>query len=260
MRRQLRRRQFLGALGAAGVTGLAGCTGDGADGGGGGGGAGPGDGSGGGDGGGGDATPTPAGTPWTLPDHDSLTGLDGQPVLGPPPGEAPGLVVAFEDPSCTICQRFERNTWPELESELVATGKVSFVYRVMPITYPWGKPATQALESTYAFAREAGQGRDAPAFWGLKDAYYAERDRFASGDTLAETEAYLASETDLDAEAVVAAAREKRHDDAVQADLAAGNEAGVSATPTFFLFRDGEFETTIRGAQSYNVFATALGF
>lgn len=256
----MRRRQLLGALGAAGVTGLAGCTGDGGDGGGGGAGSDGSDGGASGGDGGSGATPTTTGTPWTPPDHESLPGLDAQPVLGPTPGEAPGLVVAFEDPSCTVCQRFERNTWPELESELVATGKVSFVYRVMPITYPWGKPATQALESTYAFAREAGQDRDAPAFWGLKDTYYAERERFASGDALAETEAYLASETELDAAAVIEAAREKRHDDAVQADLAAGNEAGVRATPTFFLFRDGEFETTIRGAQSYNVFATALGF
>ncbi|WP_254821583.1 DsbA family protein [Haloglomus halophilum] len=245
----MRRRRLLGVLGAAGATGLAGCTGGGS-------GAPGGDGSGNGDG----ASTTGTGTPWGLPDHASLPGLDAEPVVGPPPGEAPGLVVAFEDPSCTVCQRFEKNTWPRLESELVASGQVSFVYRVMPITYQWGKPATQALESTYAFAREAGQDRDAPAFWGLKAAYYTERERFASGDVLAETEAYLASETDLDAAAVVAAAREKRHDAAVQADLAAGNEAGVSATPTFFLFRDGEFRTAIRGAQSYDVFATALGF
>ncbi|WP_254830015.1 DsbA family protein [Haloglomus salinum] len=245
----MRRRQLLGALGAAGATGLAGCTGDG-------GGAPGGNGSGTGDG----ASTTGTGTPWDLPDHVALTGLDAEPVVGPSPGEAPGLVVGFEDPSCTVCQRFEKNTWPRLESELVASGQVSFVYRVMPITYQWGKPATQALESTYAFALEAGQDRDAPAFWGLKDAYYTERERFASGDVLAETEAYLASETDLDAGAVVAAAREKRHDAAVQADLAAGNEAGVSATPTFFLFREGEFRTVIRGAQSYDVFATALGF
>jgi protein-disulfide isomerase len=247
----MRRRQLLGALGAAGATGLAGCTDDG--------GGDPGsDGS--SNGGSDDGRGSGTGTPWGLPDHASLPGLDAEPVVGPPPGEAPGLVVAFEDPSCTVCQRFERNTWPKLESELVAGGEVSFVYRVMPITYQWGKPATQALESTYAFAREAGQDRDAPAFWGLKDAYYTERERFASGDTLAETEAYLASETDLDAAAVVAAAREKRHDAAVQADLAAGNEAGVSATPTFFLFREGEFRTVIRGAQSYDIFATALGF
>lgn len=223
------------------MVGLAGCTG-----GDGGGGAGGSDGS--------------DGEPWALPDHPALAALDGEPALGPAPGDAPGLVVGFEDPSCINCRRFEQGALPKLRSEHVATGQLTFVYRVLPITYPWGKPATQALESTYAAAREAGAGRDAPAFWGLKDHYYAEQDAFSTENVLERTETYLADETDLDAGAVVDAARENRHDDLVQADIAAANEAGARLTPTFYLFRDGEFRTEVRGAQGYDVFATALGF
>jgi len=233
----MQRRRFLGALGAAGAAALAGCTGGGT---------------------GGDGGSAGRDEPWALPDHPALAGLDEQPAIGPEPGEAPALVVGFEDPSCISCQRFERGAFPKLQSDHVATGELTFVYRVLPITYPWGRPATQALESTYAAAREAGAGRDATAFWGLKDHYYAEREAFSVDNVYERTEAYLASETELDAAAVVEAARGKRHDDRVTVDTDAAERADAVATPTFFLFRDGEFRTTITGAQSYDVFASAL--
>jgi protein-disulfide isomerase len=258
----MRRRQLLGTLGVAGVAGLAGCTGgDGGAGDTGGSGEDTG-GSGGDTDGGGDETGGSDGDsePWSLPDHPALTGIESEPALGPAPGEAPALVVGFEDPSCITCQRFETGTFPKLESELVSTGKLTFSYRVFPITYPWGEPASQALEATYAAAVEAGAGPDAPAFWGLKDHYYAERDRFGTDNVYDLTESYLAAETELDATAVVEGAREGRHSGAVQTDVDAGNAAGVSSTPTFYLFREGEFQTTVRGAQSYDVFAAALGF
>jgi protein-disulfide isomerase len=240
----MRRRRLLGALGTAGAVGLAGCTGGS-------------DGSGGGDGGG---DGSGSGDPWELPDHPALTELDAEPALGPDPGEAPGLVVGFEDPACISCRRFEEGTLPKLKSDHVANGDLTFVYRVLPITYAWGRPATQALEATYAAAREGGAGRDAAPFWDLKDHYYAEQDAFNVDNVLDRTETYLASETDLDAAAVIEAAREKRHDDRVQADMDAAEAADAVATPTFFLFRDGKFKTSIMGAQSYDVFATALGF
>jgi protein-disulfide isomerase len=236
----MQRRRFLGAVGA-GAVGLAGCTSAGSDGGGGGGAGGDGDGT------------------WSLPDHASLTdvGSDGtEPWLGPPPGEAPGLVVAFEDPSCTLCGRFERRTFPELQSQLIESGQLTFVYRVYPIVYEWGKPATQALEATLAAESDDSER----AFWALKAHYYAEQEGFDTGNVLDRTESFLASETDVDAAAVVSAAEAKAHDDRVQADLAAGNEAGVSSTPTFFLFRDGSYRTKVTGAQSYSVFETTLGF
>jgi protein-disulfide isomerase len=206
------------------------------------------------------ASPTPERTPNGTPaettasgpfgGHPAARGLDDQPVLGDL--GAGSVVVAFEDPSCTLCRRFEQQTLPRIEEELVATGEGAFVYRVYPIIYPWGKPAVQALESTFA--------RDADAFWALKDHYYGQQDAFTTENVLDRTETFLASETDLDAAAVVDDARNERHDDAVQADLAAGEAAGVgSQTPVFYLFSEGEFQTRISGPQDYSVFAAALG-
>ena len=183
--------------------------------------------------------------------HPAATDLADQPALGPDPTTASAVIISFSDPSCPSCARFESNTFPEIESELVEPGKAAFVYRNMPIIYPWGESAIQALEATFA--------HDTEAFWALKNHYFAEQSSFDTDNVLSKTESFLAENTDVDAGTVVSEAEEKEYDDLVQADLAAGNDAGVHGTPTSFLFKDGEHVTTVSGPKSYTVFAEALG-
>ena len=244
--RSLSRRAVLAGTGGLAVSGLAGWLGGLS-------GAGRGDGAGGStttDGTG--SGTTTAGDARSLEDHPAAAGLESQPVRGPDPSEAEAVIIAFEDPSCPRCRAFEEQTVPQIESELVATGRGSFVFRVYPVIYPWGKPATQALESTFA--------RDADAFWALKGHYFAEQSSFDESNVLDRTEAFLAEETDLDAAAVVADAEAKAHDAAVQSDLSAGMEAGAGrTTPTVFLFADGEYRTKAAGSVSYSVVKNALG-
>lgn len=229
------RRRFLAAAATTATLGLAGCAEnatDGAD-------------SGGGYGAG-ETAETPAGTP--IGDHPAAEALDAQPTLG----EATDtLIVAFEDPSCTLCRRFERNAYPRIVSELVEPGDVSFVYRGYPIIYPWGEPAAAILEATYA--------ADEAAFWSLKNHYYAEQGSFSTANVYGASRSYLAEETAVDAGAVVSAARNGEADDAVAADVDAGETLGIGQTPEFYLFADGVFRTTVRGAQGYGVFESALG-
>lgn len=232
------RRRFLAAVGA--TAGLAGCLGSVESGDGGNGSDGE-DGGGDGNGGGGQS----------LADHPGAAELADQPRLGPDPAEATGVIVAFEDPSCTRCRAFERDTMPKIRSELVDSGDVAVVFRGYPVVYPWGKPATQALESTFA--------RSADAHWALADHYFERQPEFDSDNVLSKTRAFLAAETDVDADAVVADAESKAHDDAVQADLAAGENADVDITPTLLLFRDGEYRTRATGSVSVDVVAGALG-
>lgn len=185
-----------------------------------------------------------------LQSHAGAAGLADQPTLGPDPFEADAVVVAFEDPSCPNCRRFETNAFPKIRSEWTDAGKASFVFRGFPVVYPWGEPASQALEATYA--------HDESAFWTLKDHYYAEQDAFDEDDVLDRTETFLAENAMVDAETVVSEAREEAYDDAVQADLSAGEAAGFSATPSFLLFRDGSLVTELAGPKSFSVFENAL--
>jgi len=189
-----------------------------------------------------------------LEDHPAAAGLASQPTLGPDPADADGVIVAFEDPSCPRCKRFEQATVPRIKSELVEPGTASFVFRGYPVVYEWGQPATRTLEATYA--------RSADAHWRLLDHYFENQTDFREAGTeevYPLTREFLAAETDLEAGAVVAAAENGDHEDAVSTDLSAGQEANATATPTVFLFRDGRYRTRASGSVSFTLVKNALG-
>jgi protein-disulfide isomerase len=187
----------------------------------------------------------------SLADHPVGQDLDAQPRLGPDPATAAGTIVAFEDPSCPRCAAFEKRTVPKIRSELVDPGDAAYVVRTAPLVYPWGEPAIQALEATYA--------RDAGAFWALLAHYFAEQDAFDTGNVLDRTASFLNGETDVDGAAVAADAEAKAYDDAVRTDLDAAEAADVSGTPTVFLFRDGEYRTRVTGSVSFDLVRQSLG-
>lgn len=225
----MNRRGFLGVgstLATAASLGLAGCAGDG--------GATTGSPT-------GDATTT--GAAETLETHPAASELAAQPALGPEPGAASGTIVAFEDPSCTTCARFEREVVPQLRSELVEPGTVSLVFRGYPVVYDWGEPATRALEAVY--------DADPEAHWTLAAYYFENQDAFAGADAATvfdRTREVLVAETDLDAASTIDGARAGDFDAPVRTDLEAGQAAGAGrTTPHLFLFRAGTFQTTSAG-------------
>jgi protein-disulfide isomerase len=177
-----------------------------------------------------DSASTAASTSAPAIDHPAAAGLGSQPVLGPTLGDAP-LVVAFEDPSCLNCERFNSNTFPELESKLIDAEKASYAYRNFPYAYEWGRPAMGALEATYA--------RDEAAFWSLEKHYFTTQSQFDDGNVLSRTEQFLASETSVNAAAVIADAEAGAYDRAVERDVDAGETTGVVSTPTFSCFATG---------------------
>lgn len=187
--------------------------------------------------------------PVSFEDHDASNGVEQQPTLGSL--DSPGIIVGFEDPSCPSCGRFEANTLPELRAELVDPGDVAFVYRTLDVVYPWARPAAQIMASTYA--------ADEDAFWGLKAFYYENQPAFTEENVFESTRPYL-EDSAVDADAVLSAARNREHAGLIASNRQAASDLGVSGTPTFYLFRDGEFRTEVSGPQDYDVFAGALGF
>jgi protein-disulfide isomerase len=189
----------------------------------------------------------------SLADHAAAASLDSQPRRGPSPDNATGVIVAFEDPSCTRCRAFEQQVVPKIESNLTDPGKAAFVFRGYPVVYEWGEPATHALEATYT--------RDESAFWDLKTHYFDQQDEFRSAgvdQVYPKTKRFLEEATDLDADAVVSAAKSDASD-AVQTDLDAGMDAGAGrTTPHVFLFRDGQYLTKVSGSTSYDAISGAL--
>jgi protein-disulfide isomerase len=234
----MHRRRFV-ALG--GSVALAGCL--------------PGSGDGGDDSGSGDGGDGASGDgAETLETHAAGRDLAAQPRHGPAPGEATGTIVAFEDPSCPRCRTFEQEIVPQVRSELVDPGDATFVFRGYPVIYDWGEPAVRALEATY--------DADPAAHWTLASHYFDEQGSFSGADAATvydRSETLLAEETDLDATAVIDAARNGDSDAAVEADLSAGMDAGAGGTtPHVFLFRDGVYQTKAAGSVSLEFIRSAL--
>lgn len=221
----MQRRRFLTTTVAVAATGLAGCLGV----------------------FGGSATESGDGTP--IDEHAAATDLAAQPVLGTIDDN---VIITFEDPSCRRCRAFDREVLPRIESDLVTEGQAAFVARNYPVVYPWGKPATQALEATF--------DRNADAFWALSSHYFEHQSEFDEDNVLDLTASFLNDETEVDGDAVSSDAEAKTFDDRVQADIDAAEAAEAGGvTPSIFIFRDGKYTTKAAGSVSYEVIATALG-
>lgn len=214
----MKRRTFVGAVGAVGATAsLSGCL----------------------SGGGGTS----------LENHPAGRGIANQPSLGPEPSDASGVIVAFEDPSCPSCARFELNVFPKLKRRLVDTGEASFVFRGIPVVKPWSETAVPAMEAAF--------GRDEGAFWTLKQLYY-QNQRQISSQNVQNATRQLLGKTSVDASAVLNDVNEGTYSDEVDTDYQASQDAEVQGTPTFHLFKDGSHVTEIVGPQSVETFENAL--
>lgn len=227
----MHRRKFVALTGTGIVGSIAGCGGD--------------RGSGSENGGGSESESTGQ----SIDDHPAAAGLSDLPRQGELGGH---VVLAFEDPSCSRCAAFHQGTVPQIKSNIVDSGLGAYVVRTYPVVYPWGEPATQALEATLP--------RSEDAFWSLLGQYFEAQGQFNTGNVLDQTEAFLNDSTDIDGTAVVADARNEAYNDAVQANIDAAENAGLGrTTPVMLLFRDGQFVTKANGSVSYDLIAEALG-
>ena len=178
----------------------------------------------------------------------SLRGVDGGAVKGD--AEAPLVLVEYTDYQCRSAGGTSPTRCPSLASEYVDTGKLRYVLRDMPLEliHPQAFKAAEA-------ARCAGdQGR----YWEMHDALF--QNQRALGEPQLK---HYAKGLGLDMAAFAACLDDGRHGDAVRADIAEAQSAGISGTPTFFLAvegEDGKLETVqkIRGAQPYAAFKSAI--
>jgi protein-disulfide isomerase len=171
--------------------------------------------------------------------EESVAGL---PSRGNP--EAPVLIVEFSDFQCPYCARGANTVEQILEKY---GDDVRFVFKHFPLGFhPWAKPASIA---THCAAQQ-----DHDAFWALHDKYFENQKQITPANVIAKSKEYLAdSGIDMTAWATCAEDAEsseyKAAAAAVEADMAFGQQMGVSGTPGFFV--NGEF---LNGAQPLAAF------
>ena len=145
---------------------------------------------------------------------------------------APIEFVEFSDFQCPFCLRAQ----PAVEQVLSTYGdRIRFVYRHYPLpNHPNARPAAEAS----ACAGEQGR------FWPYHDKLFANPSKLADADLKRD-----AAELGLDATKFNACVDSHKYRSDVDADIKAGEEAGVSGTPAFFV--NGRM---ISGAQPFDAF------
>jgi protein-disulfide isomerase len=134
---------------------------------------------------------------------------------------APICVTEFGDFECPYCA----GAAPVLR-QLIDTsgGKLRLIFKNFPLfeVHPHALTAALAAESASFSAGE-------PAYWAMHDKLFAHQSRLTDADLRLYAEAVGADP------ALAAGAEAQQFASIVQADYAAGIEAGVSATPTLFI-------------------------
>ena len=184
-------------------------------------------------------TPAPAITVTLTLDEDD-------PVLGDP--AATVAVVEFTDYQCPFCARYYTQTFPQVKSEYVDTGKIRYIVRDYPLDF---HPEARSAAVAANCAGEQG------AYWEMRDGLFTQQRQLG-----AEAYRQISQELGLEPESFADCLTKFEHSAEVGADLDYGAALGITGTPSFFVGRlqDGELVDAkkIIGAQAFSAFAQTI--
>ena len=135
------------------------------------------------------------------------------------PAGAPLELVMYGDFECPFCQA-SQSVLTRVRSRLGEDLRFGFRHFPIDALHPQARRAAAAAEAA------DGQG----AFWEMYDALYALRGRLGEREILR-----TARDLGLDERRMAQELAEGSHDARVQEDLEAGQAAGVTGTPAFFV-------------------------
>lgn len=175
--------------------------------------------------------------------------IDGEPFMGSK--DAKITLIEFSDYQCPFCGRAFQQTFPQIVTNYVKTGKVKYVFHDFPLEqlHPNAFKAAQA-------ARCAGeQGK----YWEMHDTLFANQ-KALDAKNLPD----YAKQAGLDVPKFQECLDSSKDSAKIRAELDAGAKVGVSGTPAFFLGttepNKSEVHATkfINGAQAYTAFKAAI--
>lgn len=181
--------------------------------------------------------PVPAADP-AKPDDDAVLGK----------ADAPVTLIEFVDYQCPFCKRFFDQTFSQLKTEYVDTGKIKLVMRDFPLSFH--QNAQKASEATEC-AEEGGK------FWEMHDLLFAKQDEWASSTTANDLFKQYATSLGL-GKTFDSCLDTGKHAQEVQKDLNDGTAAGINGTPGFWVIgKDGKGQQ-ISGAVPFSNFKTVI--
>ena len=140
---------------------------------------------------------------------------------------APIVVYEMSDFQCPYCRRFAVQTFPELERDYVATGKVRWVFINFPLTslHPNASPAAE-------LAMCAGrQGK----FWEVHDLLFRHQSTWAPLQEPGQYFLTFADSAGLQKEPLQRCLKGRETVDEIEQDAVGAVRSGANSTPTFYI-------------------------
>jgi protein-disulfide isomerase len=157
--------------------------------------------------------------------------------------DAPLVLVEYTDYQCPFCQRFHNDSFAQIKTNYVDTGKIRYVSRDFPLPFH-----ENAQRSAVAGRCAAEQGK----YWELRHTMIVNASQLQP-DKIVD----YAQSASLDVEKFKACIASDKYKAAIDKDIAEGTAAGVTGTPSFVLGRiqNGKIEgVRIVGAMPYAQF------
>ena len=167
--------------------------------------------------------------------------LSDRPIRGDK--DAPLTLVEFTDYQCPYCQRFFRDTYPQLKAKYIDTGKLRLVVKDFPLSFH--KNARKAAQAAHC----AG---DQERFWEMHDLLFDNANRLQAKLLPGYAEALSMDVAEFD-ECLAS----NRHLTAIDGDSRDARTAGITGTPSFVLGKtDGDtlVGARITGAKPLQIF------
>jgi protein-disulfide isomerase len=158
-------------------------------------------------------------------------------------------IIEYADFECPYCGEFERETFPQILSDYIATGKLKYFYRDLPLPgHARALPAARA-------ARCAGeQGK----YWEMHDSLFARQEALSAPALLDR-----AQTLGLDAAKFTECQSSQKYVDDIQNSISEAQQLRIDGTPTFFLgvvepSGDVTIKKRLQGTAPFEVFKTGI--
>lgn len=185
----------------------------------------------------------------TVYDHSfPLTdGLDEQPMLGDP--EAENVLITLDDPSCPFCADYHLSEFPQVRDELIDSGEVRNYMITVDWTQDWAPVASQYVIGSYEYG-------GTEALISLYEQYFRNQDDMSPSNVHQLSESFVQTISGVPAETLREEVENNTYEDIVRDNRERAFASEINAVPSFVLFREGEFITTLSGYQDAGTFST----
>ncbi len=181
--------------------------------------------------------------------------VDDDPVLGDK--NAPVTLIEFSDYECPFCKRHFTDVYPQIKKDYIDTGKVKLVYRDY-IAVPSHNPLATSQAMAAQCAKD--QGGDS-AYFKYHDEIFKRTTSNGNGMAVFQLPV-IAKDLGLNVSTFQSCLDSNKYKDEVNKDIADGQKAGVSGTPSFFVGKSNKSGiidgTIIVGAQPFSAFKVII--